>query len=463
MRKLSLILLFVSALLPAGALAASLASARISGTLPVMYINTTNKQPITSNETYVEATYYLDSLSLSGVHSIGSKTSPLPLLIRGRGNWTWTGFDKKPYRLKLEVGQKLLGMHKSKHWALMAGADDYLGFLKNIVGGMLSERLHLRWTPQLQPVEVVLNGDYIGLYFLTETIRIDNHRVDIVEQSDMQTDPDSITGGWLVELDNYSCEGQVRFMEPGWSGEEIRVTPHEPGQLSRQQYAYLESQMLAINSALYEPTSIHLEELIDMNEAARFYLVQEIMEDCESYHGSCYLYKDMGPDEKWFFGPVWDFGNSYDRHKERFIYDRPSFSQPWIGQLASFPVFQQHLQWAWYDFLHDEYPSLSDSISAFVNTIRSAAQNDGARWPQYSNADMTRKKQDFLNRLTWRVNWLRSQWGEGTADLEEVETKENIENARLDESLPMYNVLGQPVDSHYRGIILQNGRKYVNY
>ena len=31
----------------------------------------------------------------------------------------------------------------------------------------------------------------------------------------------------------------------------------------------------------------------------------------------------------------------------------------------------------------------------------------------------------------------------------------------LDLSAPMYNVLGQPVDKDYRGIVIQNGRKYV--
>lgn len=448
----SIYISLISALLLAGALMPSLAAVKPSGTLPILYVNTERSKPVTSNETYLQATCYIDSL---GSPVLGSAAQPIPLRIRGRGNYTWSGFDKKPYKIHLEEGKKLLGMPKGKHWALMSGADDQLGFLRNTVGLMLSEQMGLPWTPSQRPVELVLNGDYLGLYFLTETIRVNSKRVDITEQTDLQTDPDSITGGWLVEIDNYSRDGQVRFREPGWSGDEIRITPASPEQLSAPQYTYLEQQMQAINSALYEATSLHWEQLIDLDQAVRYYLVQEVMEDTESYHGSCYLYKDMGTGEKWHFGPVWDFGNSYHRHQERFIYDGPTFSQAWIGQLASFPVFQQHLRVVWYDFLHNSYPSLSDSISAFVSTISAAARADGQRWPQYSNADMTNRKREFLNNLTWRVNWLRSQWGEGTVDIETVESNS------LNESLPMYNVLGLPVDAHYHGIIIQNGQKYL--
>jgi hypothetical protein len=133
----------------------------------------------------------------------------LAMEIRGRGNYTWTGFDKKPYRIKLGEKKKLLGMNKSRHFTLLAHADDNLAFLRNTVGFELSRRLGLKYTPAQQPVEVVLNGDYIGLYFLTENIRIANDRVDITEQADMTTHPDSITGGWLIEIDNYTEDNQV--------------------------------------------------------------------------------------------------------------------------------------------------------------------------------------------------------------------------------------------------------------
>jgi len=122
-----------------------------SGTLPVMYITTKNKQDV-SRETPIEATMYVTAYG--DYPALGSASNQIPLTIRGRGNWTWTGFDKKPYKIVFAQGQgqKLLGMHKSKHWALMAGADDYLGFLKNTVGYALSRHIGLPYTPSQVPV-----------------------------------------------------------------------------------------------------------------------------------------------------------------------------------------------------------------------------------------------------------------------------------------------------------------------
>lgn len=390
-----------------------------SGTLPVVFINTENGAPILDKENYVNATGYIDNRGLSGYASLGSIENPVVLGIRGRGNYTWTGFEKKPYKIKFSSKQNVLGMGKNKHWALMASADDNLGFLRNPVGYLLSKRIGLRWTPSYVPVELMLNGEYMGLYMLTETIRVDNNRVNITGQEDMTSHADSITGGWLVEIDNYMDVNTYCFTEG--NGERAMITMKSPEVLSSAQRSYIISQIDGLNSVFYESTSVHWEQQVDLTEAVKYYLVQEIMEDTESYHGSCYLYKDIdfnGAQSKWYFGPVWDFGNSFHRNANRFIYDGPSFSQIWIGQIASFPSFQSELKRQWYVFYHNIYPTLRVEIQALANAYSEAAIYDAVRWQgtnvQTAN-NMTRKEQDFWNRLQNRVNWLYSQWGEGTA------------------------------------------------
>ena len=86
-----------------------------SGTLPVMYIETRNHQPVTSKTVYVPATYYLVD-NLNPDMNIGSKDSPEQLEIRGRGNSSWRD-AKKPYKIKLANKTSLLGMKKNRHWA----------------------------------------------------------------------------------------------------------------------------------------------------------------------------------------------------------------------------------------------------------------------------------------------------------------------------------------------------------
>ena len=81
-----------------------------SGTLPVLYITTENNTPVTSKDTYLNATYYLDAKDIADYENIGSAAAPLNMEIKGRGNYSWTGFNKKPYRLKLADKQPLQGM-----------------------------------------------------------------------------------------------------------------------------------------------------------------------------------------------------------------------------------------------------------------------------------------------------------------------------------------------------------------
>ena len=393
-------------------------STEYSGTLPVMYIQTKNNAAITSKEDYIDGTVYIDALS-TGYENFASKSSPLSMQIRGRGNWTWTGFDKKPYKIKFADKYALLGMPANKHWCLLAHADDYLGYLKNPVGFKLSESLGLLWTPHQVPVEVFLNGKYWGLYFLTEQIRIGKNRLPIKELEDNCSNPDSITGGWLVEIDNYEEPGNISFWEG--NGQYVMITPKSPEVLSSAERTYITNQINNLNDKLYGSSESALQAILDFDEAAKFYLVQEIMDDCESYHGSCYLYKDRDKageaQKKWCFGPVWDFGNSYDSHQERFIYDYPQFAQYWLGQLATWPTFQKKVKEYWYIFYHDYQDRVRNYINQFASQVSSAAKLDAKRWDgsmnYKNNSNMTDRKNAFLGNYNWRVNWLYQQWGEG--------------------------------------------------
>lgn len=359
----------------------------------------------------MNASLYLDANGVSGVEPVGSADAPVSLRIKGRGNYTWTGFDKKPYRLKFDKKVSILGMKKNKHFGLLAHADDNLGFLRNAVGFELSRKLGLAWTPTAEPVEVFLNGDCIGLYFLTELVRVDPDRVDVVEQADNATDAEAVTGGWLVEIDNYDTDPHVEITEG--NGERIVFTYKMPEVLSSVQGSYLLSQMTAINTAIYasDKSSTEWEKYVDIDALARYYVVQEILDDCESFHGSCYMHKQLGNDTKWVFGPVWDFGNAYDRGSSQFIWDRPSFNQTWIGEIYKFPRFQAKVKEVWSEFCSKHYADTKRYISAFAARISAAASADAARWPNYGNSNEQAAASSFLSKFVSKSKWLGQQWG----------------------------------------------------
>ena len=429
-------------------LCATLQAVSPSGTLPVLYIQTENNAKIESKDYYLNATYYLDAMGLEGYESIGSAAAPLTMEIKGRGNYTWRDFNKKPYRIKLTEKQPLLGMNKSKHFALLAHADDAQskkGFMRNQVGFELSRMIGMEWTPATAPVEVVLNGDYIGLYFLTETIRVDKNRVNIVEQEDEETDAAKITGGWLVEIDNYDDDPHITIKEGG--KHTMWFTYKTPEVLSKAQETFLGDEMTRIDDLVYgDKNSDELWQYLDIDALARFYIVQEIMDNYESFHGSCYLYREMGEGEKWHFGPVWDFGSSFNREKNLYMFEGDVWHNHWIPEICKFPAFMQHVKSVWKEF----YPQINQIYNFTANQLtllKSAAVTDANRWSEYSGNKDLQKRINHVNAwLGNSVKWLNEQWG-GNDNNNDNGDNDNTDTGALSEVVSMYVwVNGQSVE-----------------
>ena len=110
----------------------------ISGTLPVLYIDTENHSPIVSKEEYLNAFYRLDPMGIEGIEALGTKDEPLPLQIRGRGHSSWKA-AKKPYKIKLEQKTSIMGMPKNKHWALLKPSENTVAGLQ--LGGCIKNKL----------------------------------------------------------------------------------------------------------------------------------------------------------------------------------------------------------------------------------------------------------------------------------------------------------------------------------
>ena len=394
-----------------------------SGTLPVLFINTYGYQNIVSKDEYIHAQWWLDNMCLEGYESIGSPEEPLGMQIKGRGNYTWT-MSKKPFRIKLDEKHPLLGMSSNRHYCLLAHADDHYAKLMNTMGFELSRRIGMAYTPDQKPVEVVLNGQYIGLYFLAEKVREGKERVNIEEQIDEETDSLNITGGWLLEIDNNDNASAIHIDERNgglnWYDRMV-ITHHYPEVLSSEQRDYITQFLVQANAAIYNGNKISTEweKYIDIDSLACFYIVNEMMDDIESFSGSCYMYKHKGENTKLIFGPVWDFGNSFHRRGyypqltnfNYFIYQEPCyFYNHWIGEIAKYPHFQLVVRRHWRQFYESGFNGLD--IDAFidnhVSSILQAYQSDCKRWRYY---DINKEAAYFKYYLHSKIDWLQSQWG----------------------------------------------------
>lgn len=396
-----------------------------SRTLPVLFINTEDSCAIESKEEYVNAEWWLDNEGIEGFESIGSKSAPQNMQIKGRGNSTWSNLEKKPYRLKFDKKQAVLGMPSNRHWVLMANAQYWMGQLNDALPFEIGRRMGMAWNPRMQPVEVVLNGDYIGMYFMLEKIRVDKDRVNIKEQYDYETDPERITGGWLLEIDNYIEPGNITFIEG--NGMPFWVTPHSPEYLSPEQREYITDFLKAADEAIYcsDKSSTEWEKYIDIDALAIFYIVQEVIDNPEAFSGSCYMHKQRGDSTKLVFGPLWDCGSSYYRwgstyEFDEFIYENlPSYCRSrWIREIAKFPHFQERVKYHWKRFYEEVYPTMDTFMEEFTARIEVAGNYDHKRWPQYSSDNIPARMRAFEKPCFHKkVEWLQSQWGAATLRL----------------------------------------------
>lgn len=375
----------------------------VSGTIPALYIETENHAPIVSKTEYLNATYWLDPMGAEGIAALGSKAQPLPMQIRGRGHSSWKG-AKKPYKIKLDKKTAVMGMPKNKHWALLKPTEN------TVAGLQLGKLMNMSWTPSFRPVEVVLNGDYIGLYFLTETIRIDENRVNIHEQQDQETNPELIKGGWLVEVDNYHDEDQITI--PECSKWNLTLRYHSPENLSDAQLQWLTDEFKSINAAIYSTnkTSTEWEKYIDVESMARFFILQEVMDNPDGFHGSFYLHKDLSDNAKWVAGPIWDLV-CYNREKTDYTFRMKvhyGFTPHWIGEIIQYDSFCKAVELVWSEVYPNRLSEIYNQIDEIVLPLGSAWANDCARWNEDPTQTAQLRADRIKNALRRNIEWFNN-------------------------------------------------------
>lgn len=253
--------------------------------LPIVKINTLDGLSITSKEDWKDA-----KMEISNATDESWNFDDIEIEIRGRGNTTW-GQPKKPYAIKLGKKQEVCGMPKHKRWVLIANYLDN-SFMKNEVAFFLSEQLGMDYTVRGEFVNLVLNDKYIGLYWLGEQIKVDENRVDIDEEND-----------YLIEMDVYYDE-TWKFKS------EIKNLPYmikNDDDMSQEKLDSLMEDINAFERALYGEEEINLEDYIDVDSFAKFYIVNEIMGNGELNHPKSSYFTFDSELIILSAGPVWDF------------------------------------------------------------------------------------------------------------------------------------------------------------
>ncbi len=379
---------------------AKLATQSYVATLPIVSIVTDKRKPIVSKDVYLDASMKIKP------NGTKVKSFKGDLEVRGRGNSSWT-LPRKPYKLKLEEKSKLLGMPESKHWALLANWADP-SQLRNSAAMFLGEQTTLAWTPKMRHVEVQVNGEYMGLYQLAETVRIEDNRVDITEMSPSDTGPVDITGGYLLEQDGRRVENQ-EFGFLSSLGQDIVVKSPEPDAEDGISEADLAPQLSYISNyvdAFEASLPSGYAEYIDARSFIDWFLVQELVRNPDSVYASNYMYKPRSG--LLFAGPLWDFDRAIgQREDERSTAGWKLREQsPWYSRLFTDPTFASQTRQAW----AEEVPGFRGVETFLKQTnaeIKKARKSNTQRWPKNEPGEIDKLK--FLTQwLNDRTDWMGS-------------------------------------------------------
>ena len=448
----------------------------VTGKLPVMYINTVDSVPITQKETYLEASYWIESNGYEGYENVGSESEPLALQIRGRGNSSWA-YDKKPYKLKLGAKTALLGMPKHKHFALINHYPS-AEFFANVICMEIGRLVGLPWNPRIRPVEVVLNGYNIGLYALTESVKIDKNRVNIWEQEDGNMDQSTVSGGWIVEIDNYEDEFQVKIMQdPMGEAFEKGFTHKTPEVLSDIQRDWLINELTSITNAIYveDKTDNGWEEYINVESLINYYIVQELVGNLDAFIGSTYMYKNLG--EKWEFGPLWDMGWSFsfegEKRTQTFAQQRADICEycpfTWITELWKFPSFRDAVYKRWKEIYPVKFSGLEDFMEKFIASTEEAYYKNyceiwtGAPYFDYQYM-LDEKKNKFAESAKWFDKYLTmasvtdiAADGDLVNDILVTKVSENLFSVQSKSGVPSQLSVFDVAGNEYRAFALGDG------
>ena len=340
--------------------------------LPIVYINTPSGKeipPKTSDwlgETTIRI-YDTDcNLAYSGTAGI-----------RGRGNSTWK-YPKKPYAIKLDSKAEILGMPKHKRWVLLANWLDRT-ILRNHVSFKIAMQTDLEWTPRGQFVEVVLNDQHIGNYYLCEQIKVDKNRVNIDELDEGEVD-----GGYLMELDTYYDE-TFKFKS---SVKQFPYMFKDPDEVNDSQFAYMKNFINTLEESLYDSgrfKSREYAEYLDVESFVDWWIAYELTGNTETNHPkSTYVHKDKGGKLK--AGPAWDFDWKTFRPQNNTWVTK---NHLYYSALFNDPVFVATVKERW-----NKHKSALMEIPAFIEAeadrIRTSEEMNHAMWPvtQDTNGDI---------------------------------------------------------------------------
>ncbi|MDO5545452.1 MAG: CotH kinase family protein [Eubacteriales bacterium] len=218
--------------------------------------------------------------------------------INGRGNGTWTR-EKKPYSLELTQKEDILGMGAEKKWILLANAVDPTN-INNKMCFDFASKVGCDYTPECRWVDLYLNGNYAGLYLISERNEVNEQRVNIPEE-----------GSFLISKE-LSARWDGKNYSAFFTQHDFFYRIHHVGM----DEGVMEEIWQSVEDAIFAEDGIDprtgksWDELIDVESWAKQYLIWDCFMDVDAATISKFFYYDP-VSEQVFAGPLWDMDDIF--------------------------------------------------------------------------------------------------------------------------------------------------------
>jgi hypothetical protein len=375
--------------------------------------------------------------------------------IEYRGNASM-GFPKKPFTFETrnqdgsDNSVELLGMPVEDDFILRAAFIDKT-LMRDVIAYDMSRSMG-RWAPRTRHVELILNGSYEGVYVLTEKIKPDANRLDIVRMDSSDIAGEALTGGYVWSVQQ-SDPNDVVFLEDRREGNDRVLKYPKSDEVTPEQIQYIHDYEAAFRNVMKKPNFDDpvngYPAYIDVSTFVDEIIVQEITANSDAYGWSSFFYKDRNA--KMSAGPAWDFDQALSNSTynngarvDAFVIEKTvDWGRPnYWDRLWSDDDFYDQVSQKWMEYRQG--PLSLDRIFAFVDSVASyldeAQRRNFQRWPilgvriwrstdGVEGRDTYQKEVDYMKVfIADHVAWLDSQLGKpGRVECNNSMSVENFE------------------------------------
>ena len=362
------------------------------------------------NDEMVSATVQYFDQQESNNHLTDDPTVNERALIRVRGNSSRL-HDKPGYLLKFKNSDltkslkvSLSGMSKDSDWVLHGPFWDK-SLIRNYICYNLSGEI-MDYAPNVRFCEMFLNGEYMGVYLITERVGFHQKgRIDIA-----RSDSELTSTSYILRVDRgtsditHSLQTFANFAyltaTPNHKHQQLEII-YPGAALTEQQYRFIQSDFSRFEKALfsfdYNDPRKGYAKYIDVDSFVDYFIINEFTLNYDAVDLSTYLYKDVGGRLRMC---VWDFNSAFDYYQDSLTTPQTFQLQErlWYHLLFKDEAFVDRVAERYEtlreSFFNEEY--LFDYIDSVVEYLGPAIDRNFEKWGYSFNTTYNGVNYDYL-------------------------------------------------------------------